>query len=93
MIRLLDEGHYRLIETKNQTKILTLGEQQVFAWVMAEDIGEILVTSLTKHLTDHILALGRYRLYEIKDEPALTDLLHLELNVGEGQPILNNPGQ
>lgn len=49
----------------------------------AIDIGEILVTSHKKHKTDAILAIGKYRLYEVKDEPNLTDLHHLELYVGD----------
>lgn len=84
MIKLLQEGHYKLIETKGQTKILVLDDKRVFAWVNALEIGEILVASHKTHKTDNILAIGRYRLYEIKDEPDLTDLLHLELLVGDG---------
>lgn len=83
MIKLVQEGQYKLIETKGQTKILLLG-RKTFAWVNAADIGEILVTSHKTHKTDQILAVGKYRLYEVKDEPKLTDLLHLELLVGDG---------
>lgn len=84
MIKLLQEGHYKLIETKGQTKILVLDDKRIFAWVNALEIGEILVASHKTHKTDNILAIGRYRLYEVKDEPDLTDLLHLELLVGDG---------
>jgi hypothetical protein len=84
MIKLLKEGFYELIETKGQTKILILKGEQSFAWVSAEDIGEILVTSHKSHLVDHILSLGKYRLYEVIKEPGLTDLTHLELHVGNG---------
>lgn len=84
MIKIHQQGSYKLIETKGQTKILILDNNDTFAWINAEDIGEILVTSHKKHKTDCILAAGRYRLYEVKDEPQLTDLLHLELFVGEG---------
>lgn len=83
MIKVIQEGTYQLIETKGQTKILTLEKKRVFAWVNAEDIGEILVTSHKRHKTDNILAIGRYRLYEVKDEPDLTDLQHLEFYVGD----------
>jgi hypothetical protein len=84
MIKLLEGGTYRLIETKKQTKILTLDGEKIFAWIHAGEIGEILVASHKKHKTDHMLTLGKYRLYEVKNEPLLTDLLHLELLVGEG---------
>lgn len=83
MIKVIHEGSYQLIETKRQTKILTLDKKKTFAWINALDIGEILVTSHKKHETDCILALGRYRLYEVKNEPDLTDLQHLELYVGD----------
>lgn len=84
MIKLLSEGTYSLIETKNQTKILTLDNKNIYAWVNVLEIGEILITSQKTHQQDQVLALGKYRLYEVKDEPDLTDLVHLELLVGEG---------
>ncbi len=82
MIKLIKKGHYTLIETKGQTKILTLDDVQKYAWIYAADIGEILIASHSTHKTDHILASGAYRLYDVKDEPGLTDLQHLELFVG-----------
>lgn len=84
MIQLIQEGNYTLIETKGQTKVIVLEEKKSFAWVSAGEIGEILVTSHKSHKIDHILAKGNYRLYEVKDEPKLTDLHHLELFVGQG---------
>lgn len=87
MIQLLQQGTYKLIETKGQNKVLTLSsdeEKQVFAWIHAQDIGEILVTSHRKHSADYILATGKYRLYLVENEPKLTDLEHLELLAGEG---------
>ncbi len=84
MIKLIHKGEYILIETKNLTKILTLFTKGTFAWVNASGIGEILVSSHKKHPADYILSVGKYRIYEVKDEPNLTDLLHLELLVGEG---------
>lgn len=82
MVTLLREGKYKLIETKGQVKILTI-EKRVFAWIWVKGIGEILVTSHSPHATDHILATGRFRLYEVKDEPKLSDQQHLELVVGD----------
>lgn len=84
MIRLIDQGYYHLLETKGHTKILTLDKKKVYAWVNAEDIGEILVTTHRSHIVDHLLAAGKYRLYEVKNEFSFTDGLHLELFVGEG---------
>lgn len=85
MIKLLTQGDYTLTETKNQTKILILDKEKVYAWVAAAEIGEILVSSQKTHPIDQILSLGKYRLYEVKNESTLTDLQHLELSVGEGQ--------
>ena len=81
MIQVLEEGQYHLTQTKRQINILTLNKRS-FAWINVAEIGEILVTTHKRHKTDAILAIGRYRLYEVKDEPDLTDLQHLELYVG-----------
>lgn len=81
MITLLRNGYYKLAETKRQIKILYL-DDKVYAWVETSPIGEILVASYRSHKTDCILATGRFRLYDVADEPALSDQLHLELETG-----------
>lgn len=80
MINLIRSGFYRLAETKHQTKILYLDED-VYAWIEPK-IGEILVITHKPHKTDCVLSTGRYRLYEVANEPALSDQAHLELEVG-----------
>lgn len=93
MIKLIQQGDYELIETKRFNKILTLSEKGTYAWINVEGTGEILVSShkrslradaLKKHQTDYVLAVGKYRFYEVKDEPKLADTLHLELLTGKG---------
>ncbi len=84
MITVIAKGDYRLIETKSQVKVLYL-DGKAYAWVWAKDIGEILVTTHRPHKIDHVLAVGRYRLYEVEGEPKYADLPHLELHVGNGQ--------
>jgi len=84
MIKLVSQGTYHLIETKGHTKILTLDKRKTYAWINIQNVGEILVTSHKSHEVDHLLAAGNYRIYDVKDEPNITDLLHLELFVGEG---------
>lgn len=84
MIQLIGEGLYKLIETRNLTKILTLDEKNSYAWVSAGAVGEILVNTEKIFMPFHVLSSGKYRLYQVKDEPDLTDLVHLELFVGEG---------
>jgi hypothetical protein len=85
MIQVVDKGTYHLIETAGHTKILTLDNKKTYAWVNAGDIGEILVTSHKSHIVDHVLAAGKYRLYRVKDETLPTELVHLELLIGEGR--------
>lgn len=84
MIKLIQKGSYSLIETKGHTKLLRLDNKKMFAWVNAAEIGEILVVSHKAHNADHILSTGKYRMYEVKDDPKLTDLTHLELLAGDG---------
>ncbi len=81
MITLLRSGLYKLIETKRHTKVIYL-DNDIFAWIEPPNIGEILVTSHRIHKTDCVLSLGHYRLYNVKQEPYLSDHIHLELEVG-----------
>lgn len=82
MITLRRSGMYKLIETKKHTKVLYL-DNDIFAWVEPVQIGEILVVSHKVHKTDCILSIGDYCLYDIEDEPYLSDQPHLELEVGK----------
>lgn len=86
MIRTIAGGQYQIIETWGYTRILILEGQtrNAYAWVNAKGIGEILITTHKEHHADYFIAIGKYRLYEVKDEPDLTDQIHLELFVGEG---------
>jgi len=88
MIRVVHQGTYRLLETARKTKVLTLeinDKRQSYAWINAPNIGEILILAVhTERENDTSLAIGKYRLYEVKDEPQLTDLVHLELHAGDG---------
>lgn len=82
MITLLRSGMYKLIETKKHTKVLYL-DSDIFAWVEPVQIGEILVVSHRVHKTDCVLSIGDYCLYDVADEPELSDQQHLELEVGK----------
>lgn len=87
MIQLMQQGDYDVIETRKLTKILSLmnGRKKMFAWINANDIGEILVRTEKEHAKNEILASGKYRLYDVKNEEEFTDLPHLELFVGNGK--------
>lgn len=78
-------GKYLLMETMDGTKILNLDEADHYAWIKAGEIGEILVASKKEFAPNEVLAAGNYRLYEVKNEADLTDLIHLELFVGNGK--------
>lgn len=83
MIRAIESGKYKLIETWGHTKILKFDEKRSFAWVNAEGIGEILVSTFKKHVADYILCIGNFRIYEVREEPEIIDGYHLELFVGD----------
>lgn len=82
MITLRRSGLYKLIETKGHTKVLYL-DNDIYAWVEPIQIGEILVFSHKVHKTDCVLSMGHFTLYDVENEPKLSDQLHLELEVGE----------
>jgi len=82
MITVMKIGLYKLVETKENTKLLYL-DNQAYAWIMPKTTGEILVVMRKEHKFDTVLSTGHYCLYDVKDEPKLTDLEHLELQVGD----------
>lgn len=82
MITTLRIGSYKLIETKHNTKILYL-DDDAFAWVEPKNIGEILVVTHKMHRTDCILSVGDFYMYDVVDEPGLSDQIHLELEAGK----------
>lgn len=83
MIKLVKKGKYKLIETRSDTKVLTLDNKKSYVWVFTKTFGEMLITTRVPHKTDQKLAKGEYRLYEVDNEPKLVDTLHLELSIGE----------
>lgn len=84
MIKKITSGSYSLTETFDRTKILTLDDAK-YAWINAHEIGDILVATKRKFSPLQVVAQGNYRLYDVKNEPDLTDLEHLELFVGDGK--------
>lgn len=81
MIRVIDSGTYRIVETKRSTKILYLGKVP-YVWIRPASIGEILVSSHHENESDTNVSTGLYKLYDVEDEEYLTDLQHLELEYG-----------
>ncbi len=83
MILSVKNGNYRLYETKNNNKVLELDNEK-YIWLLVPKIGEMLVITALSHQLKNVISAGNYRLYRVKDEPDLTDLLHLEFFVGNG---------
>ncbi|OGK16151.1 hypothetical protein A2690_01795 [Candidatus Roizmanbacteria bacterium RIFCSPHIGHO2_01_FULL_39_12b] len=84
MITFLKNGRYVLYETKDKNKILSLDRTKTLAWINIDNISSIIVFSRKNIKPESVLSIGKYRLYDVKDEPKLTDLMHLELLVGDG---------
>ena len=59
-------------------------DDQGYHWGYAPQIGQLLTFSKHPHAESYRLAQGNYRLYEVKDEPKLVDLEHLELSITKG---------
>lgn len=83
MITLLKKGMYKLVETKHHARLLYI-DGKVYAWVTVANVAEILVASHRTHKTDSIICIGEYRVYDVADEPHLSDQQHMELEVGQG---------
>lgn len=81
MINLQMSGSYKLLETSHDAKVLYLNGD-CYAWSCVQYPCELTLTMHQKARTDCLLGMGRYRLYDVDDEPALSDLFHLELEVG-----------
>ena len=84
MITLTKEGAYSMVSTKDHRMLVSLdGEQYLRSY--APKIGEMLTFAKRTHTPAYTIAQGRYRLYQVKDEPDLVDLVHLELSLGRGR--------
>lgn len=75
-------GSYRIALTHRRTKMLYLDDQH-FAWLTTKDIGDILVASHRDQDIEVMLGTGHYCMYQVEDEPQLTDVWHLELQYGQ----------
>lgn len=83
MIKLITKGNYKLVGTIDHKMLLYLDEQG-YHWHYAPKIGQLLTFSKHPHIQRNLIAKGKYRLYEVRDEPKLIDLKHLELSLGKG---------
>lgn len=81
MIRVLNEGEYKLAVTPSHEKILFL-DRRTYTWLFSRGKGQLLAHGTKNYKTDHLLAQGRYRLYDVVDEAELSGYKHLELCLG-----------
>lgn len=84
MIQLLKKGTYLLTGTRHGARLLRL-QKQIYAWIATPRIGALLVYSTVPHIQREVLSTGNYRLYDVVNEPHLSDQLHLELEFGGNQ--------
>lgn len=82
MITLRESGMYRLTETPHRMKLLTLSKHGAYILTSIEGIGDILAVTRRPHRVHTVLSIGAYLLYDVDDEPALSDQIHLELETG-----------
>lgn len=85
MITLLTKGTYTLLGTKDNSKILSFDKnERVYSWIVYDNTGE-LKHIVYKHFdNEYLISVGKYRMYEVKDEINFSDAIHLEFLVGDG---------
>jgi hypothetical protein len=83
MLKIVYRGEYILSETNDQLKILNL-DNKLFGWVSSKGNGELFLYPHKNIPQSSILAMGKYRLYEVNEDKKFTDQPHLELSVGLG---------
>jgi hypothetical protein len=83
MITVLSTGTYQLYK-KDPLRILTLNGKKKFLWEKSRDATGQLRFWTPQDNIEELSASGAFRLYDVKKETDLTDGMHLELFVGEG---------
>jgi len=84
MIQLIGSGSYRLNGAGDSARLITLvsyKDRRTYAWGVSNGIQ---LVDQEPDETYYALGAGKYRLYQVSDEPGLTNQLHLELSLGEG---------
>jgi hypothetical protein len=84
MITRVDGGAFELTETRHGTKILALNDEP-YVWIVAPGIGSLLIYTDQPQEASEILSKGHFRLFTVRDEPELSDLLHLELEFSKNE--------
>ena len=85
MLQVIGSGTYKLTETKDNTKVLFIDDEKAFGWKNGKCDGDLFLLAPDTENICCFLSVGKWRLYEIKDEPGLTDGNHFELHVGRGR--------
>jgi len=82
MVSIMRQGSYKLTESRLQIKALYL-DSSSYAMLFIDALGEMIATAREPKPSDYTLSAGHYRLYDIVDEPDMSEGLHLELEVGD----------
>lgn len=80
MIKILKRGSYQLYEIDNFTKMFCLDNLRTYKWMNTTTEFFENQNNIQPITT---LAIGRYFLYDVNEEEALTNLQHLELYLGK----------
>ena len=94
MIKLLDSGTYKLVETINNQKALILDDKSFFLWKNTDCDGQLKYIKFDPAQICCMLSINNYRLYDVASEPNLKNGIHLELYAGRKrwQPYLLRKG-
>lgn len=80
MIRVVSRGNYRLVETKDFTKVFLFSNRQAFTWLPAQGMIEMYYEKNPSLMST--LARGTYYIYETKNEND-PPILQLEVYIGK----------
>lgn len=83
MIKILDSGNYKLVETKKNVKALMLDDKSVFLWRNTGCNGNLEYIKLDPNQICCLFSANNYRLYDVVNEPDLKNGIHLELYAGK----------
>jgi len=74
-----------MFATRDFSRLLNLDSKVIYEWITWKGIGELNLSARKIEQTESVLSLGKYRLYDVNNEPAITEMKHLELLVGKGK--------
>lgn len=83
MIKVVRRGDYRILGAKSGSRTLILDGKDAYKWSDPNGNSQLEATFYRHQQEDRVLASGKYRLYYVQHEPAISDFFHLELSNGQ----------